>query len=165
MNMDVLAQRTGIEINPTFKKEKRGTFDSLVAHINEEDKKKETDPLNYWKKIKIMFSTDVNAIADSEEKGETKTKFNRENYMKIIKSCISKTNIRFGKNGVKAYSVSEMNGCYVGENGISYDEKSYSLDILGLPDNIGEYLAKNIKDSFCQESVMFIVGENKKLLF
>ena len=164
MNMDYLAEQTGIRINAP-KKEKKGTFDSLVEHIKEDDKRKEKDPLNYWDKIKIMFSPDVNAIADNIKKGTKKTKFNRKNYMSIIKSCVAKTNLKYGKNGVKAYSLSEMNGCYVGDNGIAYDERSYTLEILGLPNDVGEHLANSIRESFCQESVMFIVGDNKKLLF
>ena len=164
MSLESLAKQTGIRIVGERKK-KRGTFDSLVEAKTYRDKLIALDPLNYWDKVSIMFSTDVNSIADSVKKGKKQTKFNRKNYMKIIKSCIAQTNIRYGKNGVKAYSLSQMNGCYVGENGNSYEERIVTLELLGLPNNIGEFLAMKVRESFCQESVMFIVGEKKKLLY
>jgi len=162
MSLEGLARMTGHKI--VGAKTKKGTFDSLVAEQKRRQDMINTDPLNYWDKIKIMFSVDVNATASTPQEGADITRFNRTHYMQILQSCIMQINSEYIDNPIGAYSVSEMNGCYVSQNGETFTERSFSIELLGLSDVIGKQLALSIKDSFSQESVMFSVGNNNKLL-
>ncbi len=163
MSLDTLAEITGIPIIGGRQK-KLTSEDRLVEVQRELRDRLEKDTLNYWPKIKIMFSIDVNATVSSEAIGKRLTKFNHENYMEIIQACVKKVNSNYDDVSIGAYSISEMNGCYVSNEGSAFIERSFTMEILGLPDLIGKELALNIKKTFLQESVLFIVGNHNRLL-
>ena len=127
----------------------------MTGHIN---------PLIFFKPIEILFSSEVNAIAESEEEAISKTKMFALNYKLIVKQSIQVVNKMYDINPIQSYSIVEMNGCYVADNGEVFEEKSYSLKILGLEENVGKDLAEVLCVSFQQESVMFRVGETNNTL-
>ena len=122
------------------------------------------NPLQFHKPIEILFSSEVNAIAESEEEAISKTKMFNLNYKLIVNQSIQIVNKMYKNNPIQSYSIVEMNGCYVADNGEVFEEKSYSLKILGLEKEVGQDLAEVICVSFQQESVMFRVGERNNTL-
>lgn len=99
----------------------------------------------------IVFSTDVNALDVSKSKiknymkGKYRTIINRVFYGKKVSDIITK---KFSEIG--AFSIGNaFRGRYVSDGKV-YNEKSVSLEVLGIPTDVAAQIAKD----FSQESVL-----------
>lgn len=129
------------------------------------------DFLNYWENINIMFSTDVNVDTKNAKENEKKTKKNRKNYLKKVSKAIRLANkeypeLRGGYSGdrVEAYSLIKMDGCYQSFEGKTFIERSYSMSLIQVPQDLGILLSKKIREVFCQESVLISIGSKNMLI-
>ena len=67
------------------------------------------NPLQFHKPIEILFSSEVNAIAESEEEAISKTKMFNLNYKLIVNQSIQVVNKMYKNNPIQSYSIVEMN--------------------------------------------------------
>ncbi len=103
----------------------------------------------------IVFSTDVNAldVSKSKIKNYMKSKYrtiiNRLFYGKKVSDIITK---KFSEIG--AFSIgNSFRGRYV-SNGRVFNEKSVSLEVLGMPTDVLMRLAAQVAKDFSQETVL-----------
>lgn len=112
----------------------------------------------------ITFSTEVNAVKSSENelvnwvKNKVETLKNNFNLNKKINSVLNKHD--------EVYGVSIGNfikGRYKANDGTLYDEKSLSVEIIGItPDTLNK-VAKDLANEFKQESVLVKNYETNKI--
>lgn len=128
------------------------------------------DKMNYWDNISIMFSTDINVSGD-EERNRKKTKKNRKKHLKIIEKSISEANRIFAEKlaprtaeEIFAYSVIKMKGCYRTFKGDTCKERSYCINLVQVPEDLGLDLAKRLRTNFEQESVLISIGGRNTLI-
>lgn len=108
----------------------------------------------------IVFSTDVNAVKLSDNafinkiRQYVETFKNRWNKGSIVHSAINDFNTNSAEY-IGAYSIgNSFHGCYVGDNGEKYDEKSLTVEINGLSSDALLELAELICKHFKQETVL-----------
>jgi hypothetical protein len=103
----------------------------------------------------IVFSTDVNAIKSSDNrlvnwlKNKVETYKNRFSYNKKINTVINKHEDVYGitiGNFVK--------GRYKADDGSMYDEKSMSIEIIGVSTETLNSIAEDLAKEFKQETVL-----------
>ena len=128
------------------------------------------DKINYWDNISIMFSTDVN-VSEDKISNKAMTKKNRKKYLKLIEKSVNEANIIFSKKveprpaeSIEAYSIIKMKGCYRSFEGVICKEKSYCLNLIQAPEDLGLELAKSLRVNFSQESVLISIGSRNLLI-
>jgi hypothetical protein len=114
----------------------------------------------------IVFSTDVNAVKNSADtkigklKNFVENKFdtfkNRVLKNKKLTKLIQKHNLASPEDYfIGSFSIGKFfNGRYVGIKGEVYNEKSSSIEILGVPSEVLLLLATEIAKDFKQETVL-----------
>lgn len=112
----------------------------------------------------ITFSTEVNAVKSSENqlvnwvKNKVDTVKNNINLNKKINKVLNKHD--------DVYGVSIGNfikGRYKANDGTLYDEKSLSIEIIGITDTVLNRVAKDLANEFKQESVLVKNYETNKI--
>lgn len=113
----------------------------------------------------IVFSTDVNAIKQSDNKiidwlkKKTKTIDNRLNYKKKIDKVAN-------ENELIGWTVGKfLNGRYTAHNGKTYGENSLSVEIVGVSTDKLIDVAEELCNLFEQESVLVKDYTTGKILF
>lgn len=124
----------------------------------------------------IVFATSVNAVVDREEKSKIKA-YIKKAYLstinlilrsKKLNKLVKKWNEDFGgieNKQIGAFSVGNLfDGRYVGENGKTYNDKSFSVEFCGVPSEILLLFAIRICKEYKQESVL-VKDYNKNKIF
>ncbi len=113
----------------------------------------------------IVFSTDVNSRVFSDNAVENwlvqlfKTWKNRFTVKSFLNSLRMKENI-------KAWTIGQyLVGTYTGEDGKTFNEKSYALNIIDIDRKTLFKLAKTICSYLSQESVLVYDAETKQMYF
>jgi len=145
----------GIELNGFSINRKN---DNTAETIYFDDKNELTEDISYEFKDKggiIVFSINVNAI-----------KLSKNNLISIIKNKIETLKNRFLKDKKIDRVISKyeeiygitvgnfVNGRYKAENGSLYDEKSLSIEIIGIRTDVLNKVAEDLAKEFKQETVL-----------
>lgn len=113
----------------------------------------------------IVFSTDVNAVRQSENKvvdflkKKIKTIANRLNYTRKVDD-IAKSHSLVGWT-IGRY----LNGRYTSKNGKTFGENSLSLEVIGVDSSTLMAIAEDICKLFAQESVLVKDYTNNDVVF
>lgn len=129
---------------------------SLNGELMKEGVSSDQMGLDKFKGGIIIFSTDVNAVKISKSKiiswfkSKYETFYNRLMKNKKLSSIITS---KFS-NDISSFTIGNFfKGRYV-ENGKTFDEKSTSIEILGVPSEILVRLATEIARDFNQSTVL-----------
>jgi hypothetical protein len=115
----------------------------------------------------IVFSTDINAVQVSKNK-LINFIFSKMQSIKnaiLINKKIDKV-IKQHETQLKGIGLTVGNfvkGRYVADNGVIYDEKSASVEIIGVQTNVLNEIANSLREEFKQESVLVKNYEDEKI--
>lgn len=138
--------------------------------MNEEENLGDQDEFEKWVFAgesggTIIFSTDVNSVtfSDSKVKNWLQKKFltlkNRFSIKNFLKSLRMKENIA-------AWTIGQyFIGSYTGKDGKTYNENSFSLNVIGINRKELFKLAQEIREFLNQESVMVQDATTKQIYF
>lgn len=113
----------------------------------------------------IVFSTDVNSttFSDNAVKNWLVKKFKTLKNRLTIKSFLNALRLR---ENIDAWTIGQyFIGTYTGENGKTYNERSYALNIINIDRNLLFKLAKEICIYLNQESVLLHDATTKQIYF
>jgi hypothetical protein len=107
----------------------------------------------------IIFSTDLNSTLGSAESLSDKVKFFFDSKWKTFLNRLNVNNrlrkILLNKYELPGYTVGKnFRGNYTGKNGITFNEKSFTIDIAGVDSETLALIASEICREFKQETVM-----------
>ena len=103
----------------------------------------------------ISFSTDVNAVQSSKNKVVNFIKNKVSTYKNRLLKNKKIANVLNRHSEVYAVTVGNfVKGKYKGRNGKIYDEKSLSIEIIGITSEVLDAVAKDLAREFNQESVL-----------
>lgn len=115
----------------------------------------------------IVFSTDINAIQVSKNR-LVNFIFSKMQSIKnalLINKKIHKV-IKQHETQLKGIGLTVGNfvkGRYVADNGVIYDEKSASVEIIGVQTDVLNEIANSLREEFKQESVLVKNYEDEKI--
>lgn len=118
----------------------------------------------------IIFSTDLNSTLGNADTLFKKIKLFFVSKWKTILNRINTSKrldkILLNKHKLPAFTVGQkFKGHYTGKNGLSFNEKSYTVDIAGVESKFLELIATTICKEFKQESVMVRDFNKNKVFF
>jgi hypothetical protein len=125
----------------------------------------------------VVMSTDVNIFKDdgskywgkpfvNKAKSFMKTWWNRIQKNKKVENSLLELSQSQRKNMITGWSIGNLfRGYYVSESGDKFSEKSFSIDIRGVPIEFVMVVARKLRRQFEQESVLVIDhGRNKAII-
>ena len=118
----------------------------------------------------IIFSTDLNSTLGKAETFEDKVKFFFDSKWKTFLNRLNVSGrlkkILLDKYEQPGYTVGRnFRGAYKSKNGITFNEKSFTIDIAGIDSDALVLIASEICREFKQETVMVRDFNKNKVLF
>lgn len=118
----------------------------------------------------IIFSTDLNSTLGKAETFNEKATFFFSSKWKTFLNRLNVndrlTKILFDKFDRPGYTIGKnFRGAYRSKNGITFNEKSFTIDIAGINSDVLVLIASEICKEFKQESVMVRDFNKNKVLF
>lgn len=112
----------------------------------------------------IVFSVNVNAVSQSKNKLLNVIKNNIETIKNTLFKSDKINKVLKKHEGVYGVTIGNfVKGRYKAADGTLYDERSMSIEILGITSDVLNNIAKDLADEFKQETVLVKNYENNKI--